>query len=201
MKIVCCCVTSDRPGFMPWLRWNFEKQTHKDKELLVVDSFAGISAKRNECLDRADGDAIAWMDDDDWQAPNRLELLAGELMPGVDMVGTHYGAWINLQKRIMIEHRSPMMIFNSCLVRMDAAKLVRFDESKSIAEDTKWMRELLAKSKTVTIPDRLHAWICHESNTCNPASSICWDKAESVHDILGSETTEALQSIHQEVGQ
>jgi glycosyltransferase involved in cell wall biosynthesis len=218
VKIVCCCATEDRPEFIPWLVWNFQKQTHADKELLIIDTgetawsrvglegIPGIKVihrehgmrlptKANLAVGLADGDAIAFMDDDDWQAPNRLELLAGKLTPGVDMVGTHCGAWINLRKRVIVEHRSPMMIFNSCLVRANAAKSVQFDESILKTSDTKWMRELLAKSKSMMIPDRLHAWVCHESNICNPVDSRRWDKARDVQDVLGSETTYALRSI------
>lgn len=32
------CVTEDRPEFMPWLAWNWARQSYQRKELLLVDS-------------------------------------------------------------------------------------------------------------------------------------------------------------------
>ena len=38
MRMTCICVTHERPQFMAWLLYNFQKQSYKDKELLIVDS-------------------------------------------------------------------------------------------------------------------------------------------------------------------
>ncbi len=218
MKIVCCCVTEDRPEFMPWLMWNYIKQTHEDKELLIIDTgetihnrvalenLPGVKvvhrehgmklpAKMNLALDLADGDAIAWMDDDDWQAPDRLERLAGALIEGRSMSGTLKAAWINLENRTLVRHTSPMVIFNSCLVRLDAARSARFDESILKTSDSHWMMDLLKRHRPVILPDMLHAWVCHGENICNPASSRDWSKAVDVQDVLGSATTYKLREI------
>lgn len=36
--VSCLCVTEGRRAFMPWLAWNYEKQTYPDRELVIVDS-------------------------------------------------------------------------------------------------------------------------------------------------------------------
>jgi hypothetical protein len=34
----CLCVTEKRTPFLPWLLWNFDKQTWVNKELVIIDS-------------------------------------------------------------------------------------------------------------------------------------------------------------------
>ena len=36
--VSCLCVTENRPAFVPWLLWNFNKQDHPSRELVIVDS-------------------------------------------------------------------------------------------------------------------------------------------------------------------
>ena len=96
----CLCVTEDRPDFREWLLWNYRKQDHPHRELVVVDSSdpplrwpdeAGlrvvrcdhgtpIPVKRNLAMRHAVGEAITWFDDDDWQHPRKLSLLAAALV-------------------------------------------------------------------------------------------------------------------------
>jgi len=33
--ISCLCVTENRPAFLPWLLWNYERQTWARRELVV----------------------------------------------------------------------------------------------------------------------------------------------------------------------
>ena len=110
MKISYLCVTHERPQFIPWLLWNFERQTWPDKELIIVDSSetpaavfarehpdvrvvaapgANVPAKRNIALAEAAGDAITWLDDDDWRHPDSAAVLAA-LLDGAPVAG---GRW------------------------------------------------------------------------------------------------------------
>src|SRR5690349_4429865 len=94
--ISCLCVTEDRPEFMPWLLWCFDRQSHPLRELVIVDSSTEpfdpgsrsdvrvitmprgttIARKRNRAIHEAHGDIITWFDDDDWQHPEKCALLA-----------------------------------------------------------------------------------------------------------------------------
>lgn len=62
-------------------------QTYKDIELIVVDDSArtGVAAARNRGLALANGEYIAFCDDDDYLSPDAIERMVGE-MAGVDMV-------------------------------------------------------------------------------------------------------------------
>jgi hypothetical protein len=88
--ISCICVTENRPAFMPWLLWNFDRQRWPDRrcrskrELVIVDSSpepfraagrddvrvvtappgTGVARKRNLGLQEARGEIVAWFDDD-----------------------------------------------------------------------------------------------------------------------------------------
>jgi len=103
----CLCVTEDRPAFMPWLLWNFDKQDYEPRELVVVDSSltpqalpsrpdlnvvrcpygTGVAAKRNLALASARGAFLTWFDDDDWQHPGKLTRLGSQLAAGCDLAG------------------------------------------------------------------------------------------------------------------
>ena len=99
--VSCLCVTENRPGFLPWLLWNFARQSWPEKELVIVDSSrepfvgpqggirvvvvpegTGIAEKRNRALAEARGEFIAWFDDDDWQHPERLTRLMAHMTDG-----------------------------------------------------------------------------------------------------------------------
>lgn len=42
--VSCLCVTEGRQAFAPWLAWNFEKQTYREKELVIIDSSVDSAA-------------------------------------------------------------------------------------------------------------------------------------------------------------
>ena len=224
MKIVCICVTEDRPAFMPWLQWNFEKQTHQDKQLLVIDSSqkwgggltcdheyhgaphgVNVSVKRNMGLDLADGDAIAWMDDDDWQHPQRLKQMA-EVMAGQKVktiVGTTLGWFYNLSTGKSRIHSGCETLFNSCLVPMHIARSARFPESKPDTGDTPWMRAISVANPPRDLPWVAHAWLCHETNLCNPAGRKRFDSSDisiRIGEAWGWETNARIGDLRERLG-
>jgi glycosyltransferase involved in cell wall biosynthesis len=108
--ISCVMPTFNRRSFIPLALQCFRAQTYPHKELVVVDDgtdpvvdlveglpdvkYRGlrrrltIGAKRNLGCHEAKGEFIAHWDDDDWYAPNRLELQVAPLLAGTaDLTG------------------------------------------------------------------------------------------------------------------
>jgi glycosyltransferase involved in cell wall biosynthesis len=114
--ISCLCVTENRAAFMPWLLWNYDRQTWPNRELIIVDSSpaplaceredvrviaaptgANIPAKRNMALRAAQGEIVTWFDDDDWQHPDKLAILVEALADeSVAYAGGQHGWFVNL---------------------------------------------------------------------------------------------------------
>jgi hypothetical protein len=93
-RVVCICLTRDRPRFLDRARRCFEAQTYPNKRLYVINTafspFADmtIGALRNIAVHAAeDADVIAHWDDDDWSGPERLTEQVEMLTPDVDAVG------------------------------------------------------------------------------------------------------------------
>ena len=149
MLVSCLCVTEDRPHFIPWLVWNFEKQSHPSLELVVVDSSlepvkeqlpdgvtyvraehgASIGAKRNLALKACRGEALTWMDDDDWQHPDKCAILAESLEQGCDVAGCRSAFFLDLLSfKTRRYSNNRRMIFNSLGVRTDLARWFSFPE-------------------------------------------------------------------------
>lgn len=224
MRICCICVTQDRPEFIPWLQWNFERQTHPDKELLVIDSSkdrrdyaiensrwhyvdpgTNISAKRNIGLELAAGDAIAWMDDDDWQHPERLERMAA-VLEGVSrptVIGTPFGWFYDLATGRARMHMGRDVLFNSALIPIRTARIFRFDEEILACADTPWMQSILMAAPSRQLSWAAHVWLCHEANVCNPASRKTFDSSDIARRIgenWGWETDGQLNDLRERLG-
>src|SRR5690606_37828266 len=87
-----------------------------------------IAAKRNLALARANGDYVAWFDDDDWQHPERLATLMRAMSPSVDVVGAKRGLFVDLGGRGFAECSTTLWpIFNGALFRRDAVAGAKFD--------------------------------------------------------------------------
>ncbi len=191
--ISCLCVTESRPAFMPWLAWNYEKQDHERRELIVVDGSrpggdvpweppgaivvrcpegTSVARKRNLAVEAARGDVVAWFDDDDWQHPRRLSILAEALAGGADLAGCRESWFVDLRHdraRAFVARRH--VIFNSIGVRRGALEGVTFDDRRQRAADTTWMAAVGRRSEraAVTVPEVLAFWLCHDANLSNPA--------------------------------
>lgn len=102
VKISLVTPTFGREAFLPGLYRCFAAQTHFDRELLVFDDSPApspfftllrdarvryrhaparltIGEKRNQLIEEAQGDLIAFFDDDDFYAPNYLAVMADGL--------------------------------------------------------------------------------------------------------------------------
>lgn len=186
--VSCLCVTEGRPAFMPWLLWNFDRQTYPKRELIIVDSSpeplvvdrpdvrvlrappgTNVPAKRNLALDACQGDMVAWFDDDDWQHPERLTKLVAALNDRYDYAGTSHAWFIDLHGT----HCAPYyghgaLIFNGAGFAGALARSVRFNEGVRKASDTVWLRDLGARRpRLALLEDRLTIWLCHDANISN----------------------------------
>jgi len=189
--VSCLCVTEDRPAFAEWVLWNFEKQDFAERELVVVDSSRGASAlpesdavrvlraphgtsvpaKRNLALAAARGDLVTWFDDDDWQHPRKLSLLAAALA-GRQLAGTRQSWFVDLRTgRTAAFRLGAGLLFNSVGFTRALADGVAFDERRERASDTPWVRALRRKTRgrETVLPDPLFFWLCHDRNLSNPA--------------------------------
>ena len=118
--ISCLLVTRDRPAFVALAaRW-YSRQTWPRRELIVVDGSAhpapvtcehylhapgvGLGARRNLAVRHARGDILATWDDDDWFAPERLEIQVRPLLTaafGLCALATHHV--LDLDGRVALE--------------------------------------------------------------------------------------------------
>lgn len=139
MKITCVCPTHGRAHVIGEAVESFLRQTYRgDKELLIVNDcpeqplecdapgvriinllepIPDASAKFNRAVAEADGDLIAWWEDDDISLPMRIEVL-GSLMTSID------AKYIRPAKAFMhqdgrITGHTENLFFGGCMFRRD----------------------------------------------------------------------------------
>jgi glycosyltransferase involved in cell wall biosynthesis len=221
MKISVLVVTENRPAFMPWLLRQYERMAWPDKELILVDSSqtavglvtaeatilhapgANIPTKRNIALAAATGDAITWMDDDDWAHPERLEILAAAMGSG-EAAGSRFMWFADLNDRCrrFITRR---MLFGSLLVRTATAQsLPRFDEAQTRGSDLAWMQSLGDIGVVVDTP--LTFSLCHDRNISNPARRHRFNREiGDIRQLVGQEawgqTDQRLRELRERIEQ
>ena len=228
--VSCLCVTENRPAFMPWLLWCFDRQTWANRELVIIDSSAqpftvpsrddirvipapcgtSVGRKRNLALAQARGEIITWFDDDDWQHPDKLARLVRALNKGAACAGSCRAWFVDLMNNRCMPHRNGMhlIVFNSAGFRKDAAMAVLFSENVRKASDTQWLHTLAARYRTHPViidDDSLFFWLCHNSNLSNPARRRQFSKPlKALKDLIGPEawgdTDEAMATLRARLG-
>ena len=201
--VSCLCVTENRQAFMPWLLWCFDRQTWTQRELVVIDSSdepwkfsnrgdirvisvapgTGVATKRNIALREARGEILSWLDDDDWQHPNKLEILVDALQEGSVYAGSKSAWFVDLFTHQCSRYQglNGQIIFNSGGFLRSAVQSIRFPENARKASDTKWLQSLKARhcrSPKIITNELLFFWLCHSQNLSNPAG-----KNRSTHSI------------------
>jgi glycosyltransferase involved in cell wall biosynthesis len=229
--ISCLCVTEGRPAFMPWLLWCFDRQRWPNRELVIVDSSpepfdaagcsdvrvlaapprTGVAAKRNLALKAASGAIVTWFDDDDWQHPDRLRVLAEALAGGAPYAGAARGWFVDLARQTCAPYRGldRRLIFNSAGFRRDVALGVRFPEELRRASDSRWMQriaEARAGRPAELARDDLFFWLCHGGNLSNPATSRrCTQPLDALRRRIGpdgwGDTDAALDALRARLGE
>jgi hypothetical protein len=225
--VSCLCVTEDRQPFLPWLFWNYDKQDHPRRELVIVDSSPEplqapdrddvrvvscpsrtiVSRKRNLAIEASRGTAITWFDDDDWQHPEKLSILAGALAGDAPWAGPVDSWFVDLDSGGALAHHAHRhVIFNGLGVRRDALKGVRFEERRRRAEDSAWMLALRCRARCVpvVIAEVLCFWLCHQQNISNPARRYVFPQPlTAVRDAVGpsawQDTDEQLAGLRARV--
>ena len=211
--VSCLCVTEERPAFMPWLLWCFERQTWQHRELVIVDSSIqplqiverkeiriirvspglNVAKKRNIVLREAHGEIITWFDDDDWQHPDKLSLLVKALNGDAVYAGSSKAWFVDIiGKRCASYNCSNWhILFNSAGFRRNAVLPIHFQENVRQASDTRWMNNLNTQYRTRAVvmdPNvPMFLWLCHGNNLSNPARKKNFSQPlEVVKKLVGS---------------
>ena len=194
--VSCLCVTENRQAFMPWVLWNFDRQTWRKRELVIVDSSdppirvpprkdvrvlrvpkgTWLGKKRNLALEAARGQVVAWFDDDDWQHPRRLAFL----IPALRKAATELGAsFIGPSRSFFVDLHSgrcqpydvrDYAIFNGSIYYTSMVKHAPFREDVLRNEDTLWISRLLRSRRGAALQGEqptLFLWLTHDANISN----------------------------------
>lgn len=223
--VSCLCVTEGRTAFMPWLLWNYDRQRWPRRELVVIDSSprpvqvpdrpdirvvaappgTGVTAKRNQALAEANGEIIAWVDDDDWQHPDRLAVLVDAMAGGavyawprrawfVDLLGRRCAPYVGRKRRV---------VFNGSGFRTAAVRTIPFPPHLPVTSDTLWVAAVAAaypEGGLLLDRQELVLWLCHAANVSNPVHRHSFtEPLEHVRDIVGAaawgDTDAALDAL------
>lgn len=223
MKISYLCVTQDRPEFMPWLLWNFRRQAHSDKELIIVDASerpfatrrkgvrviaapgAGHTAMRNIALGEAKGEAITWLDDDDWRHPDSVATLLPLLDEGTPVVGGRVLWFVDLftgECRRHVERKN--LLFLEILVNIEVARSVTFDEAIEHGSDLIWRNELVARYPFAFNYGNPTLLMCHDRNMGNQAADHTFNRPlDELRGLMGEawgDTDEQLEKLRTRLG-
>jgi glycosyl transferase family 2 len=182
--ISCLCVTHARPEFLPWVKYQFDKQRRGAAELVIVSGASGISAGRTEAMKRAQGKFITWFDDDDWQHPGKLEMAMMVLgrPSAACAVGARHAYMYSIEsgQASLYESTYEPIIFNSAVYRKNSVPQ-NFDPTKITGEDTEWCeRWLKTRPSYVTLGEPTHAWLCHGRNIVNKANSRFFEEPNPI---------------------
>src|SRR5262249_21870958 len=166
-------------------------QDYAERELVVVDSSqgespydgrprvrvvrappgTGVPAKRNLALAAAQGEILTWFDDDDWQHPRKLSLLA-DALGRRQVAGTRRSWFVDLRTAAAAPFRlNQGLLFNSAGFRRGVVDGVTFDERRTKASDTPWMLAVRRKAhgSEALLDAPLFFWLSHAHNLSNPA--------------------------------
>lgn len=206
MKIDCLCITtSSRKRFKNWVLWNYLKQTHYNKELVVVSDDddwpdwvtvvkvsrkENIPTKRNIALGAASGDAITWFDDDDWQHSEKLHIIASHVDFKTNVGCSNSFFYDTLTSKICDVNIHPKPIFNSIGVMRYG--LPAFSERIEIGSDTDWLRKLEYRGNFIS-HITMFFWLLHGKNTTLNRNKI--NAVDPMRFNLGAEDWQQLRKL------
>lgn len=178
--------------------WIADKYAAQDGRIRVIHRDRGnIGSGRNSGLDAAQGEYIAFIDDDDWAEPDFLEFLlklAEENQADVAICGATDKVFdekkIMTAEEVLIElmwRKKYNMAFPTKLFRRELVKSLRFPEN-GVYDDIALMYKLLAEAKRVAyhgLPK--YTFYRHEGN------NSAWT---TNHSLLTPETLEEYLSAY-----
>lgn len=182
------------------------KQTHANRELIVVSDDTDwpewvtvvetgvnetIPVKRNIAMASSNGDAITWFDDDDWQHPEKLHIIATHVSFRTN-VGCSRSFFYDITSNKICEvNIHPMPIFNSIGVMRYG--LPAFNENIVKGSDTDWLKKLSYRGNAIN-PYPMFFWVVHEHNTTLNREKI--NASEPARGLDG-ETWQHLMKLNQ----
>lgn len=149
--------------------WDILKEfASKDNRIEIYrQQNSGVSATRNNLLNKAIGDFILWVDSDDWIDNNTVDLLLQEQeKENYDLVVFRLYGWRDdfvgsFDKEVAIplflEHKSLTGSLCNKLIRRTLFEGLRFDESVCFGEDALMIWQILQRvSNVCVIKDQLY---------------------------------------------
>lgn len=195
--------TPERAAFLNWLRWNIDKQTclPPGTRLTIDDEPSEtIGEKRQRLLERSTGDVLIWVDDDDWQHPDRIRLSLDALRDH-DIVVNRHGYFLDIATGAGSKFE-PALNLCGIAVKGDLARSVPF-ASRQTGEDTEWVQRVLRLGSVFSSATPLSCWICHDENTVNTAKEHVFDlPPELIRYRLGTawgDTSEQMAALRRRV--
>ncbi len=156
--------------------------TAEPRMRLIVRENRGLIATRNELLNAAKGELVAWMDSDDYSTPNRLAIQVARFDAEPDLVCLGgfaqcidpNGEYLNVERYplthpdILVEQqKGGAMRFPTTMMRRDAAIVVGgFREPFRIGEDFDLFLRLSESGKMANLPDVIYFYRQHLSSVC-----------------------------------
>lgn len=162
---ILICTLIGREGLLYELTQFLEKQKRPEVEILIEsdDGSMPIGAKRNLMIDKAKGEFVAFVDDDDWVSSDYVDDILAALEQDPDCVGIcgeiksdntvynglrfehsiEYAGWYTGADGVL--YRTPNHLNP---VKKEIASVVRFDGTKNGGEDYDYsqrLRPLLSK--------------------------------------------------------
>jgi len=199
---VLCCTHEARRPFLPWLFWNFTKQSLTGIELVLIDSGTSdikiysdtdhhvrhhrfeenhVGKKYELALELARGETVMLWADDDWHHPRELEVAYEVLKQGVDLsyVGWREGWYLDIETLRAARYRAPNRrpCASMALVKLEHARRGHF--TKEVASDTEWFQQI--EDGAGVHCEILHApiphvlWLVHGGNMTPHLKELPWD--------------------------
>lgn len=149
---------------------------------LIVRENRGLIATRNELLQAAKGELIAWMDSDDYSSVDRLALQVARFDAEPDLVCLGgfaqcidpNGEFLNIElyplkhQDILVEQqKGGAMRFPTTIMRRDAAlRTGGFREPFRIGEDFDLLLRMSEAGRMANLPDTIYFYRQHLSSVC-----------------------------------
>jgi len=211
MKISILIAAYRAAPTVAWALAGARAQTHRDWEIVVVEDGSrdgteaivraaassefpsiryenlgtnqGVAAARNRLLQLATGDAVAFLDADDWWAPDHLATGIRQLETGADLVATGVRTFDLASQQTLQEVRPPASLatdpvatlFNESVIITSSSVLLSrdliartggFDRNFSVGEDRDyWLRAAVAGARFAVAPGLTCHYAKHARST------------------------------------